>query len=362
MVNYVVGVDCAKNDGNFNKVISDCSKYESPTLMLMNLGCKAISEIKAMLSKIPNNVQWLAMTGLDKKTSQELAQILSSIPTSISSLNLTESNFGNQSVSYLKEVLAAIPLNISMLCLGENGLGSGKNSSELIEIFTAIPSHVKKVNLRNNNLDNINNDNLIRILAAIPYHVTSLDLSGNFSNKKGEDLAKIFGAIPSHVKTLRLGTDFYQKTNKELVKVFSAIPSHIKVDSDNPEILKKYNINFILDSYIEKRKEVKDFSGKTKEYFYGGFFSNFQKSFNEKNEAIKALKSALNGNSVDLSSHLSTLRNGNLGRELRTFIKRGMGTALVGKEVNTVTEFVMALSEKNTALLQSKITSEFKLN
>ncbi len=89
-------------------------------------------------------------------------------------------------------------------------------------------------------------------------------------------------------------------------------------------------------------------SGATKEYFHGSFFSVFQKSFTQKRDAVNVLKSALNGDNVDLSEHLSTLRNGKLGKELRAFVKSGMSNALVGKEVATVSDFVQALQDKNS--------------
>lgn len=89
-----------------------------------------------------------------------------------------------------------------------------------------------------------------------------------------------------------------------------------------------------------------DSSGTTKEYFHGSFFSNFQKSYTQKREAVSALKNALKGEDVDLSEHLSTLRNGTLGKELREFIKSGMGNTIVGKKVNTVRDFVQALQDK----------------
>lgn len=107
-------------------------------------------------------------------------------------------------------------------------------------------------------------------------------------------------------------------------------------------------INYLLESYFEERVAVTDSSGRTKEYFYGSFFSVFQKSFTQKREAVQALKSALQGKNVDLTDHLSTLRNGNLGKELRAFVKSGMGNTLVGKEVTTVSDFVQALQEKNS--------------
>ena len=91
---------------------------------------------------------------------------------------------------------------------------------------------------------------------------------------------------------------------------------------------------------------MKDSSKKTKEYFHGSFFSAFQKSFTQKSSAVNALKLALDGNSVDLNEHLPTLRNGNLGKALRAFVKSGKGTDLVGKNVTTVSDFVQALQEK----------------
>lgn len=128
-------------------------------------------------------------------------------------------------------------------------------------------------------------------------------------------------------------------------KVISAIAQGYAL-AGNHEKRKKYDINYLLDSYLQERTAVKDSSGVTKEYFHGSFFSAFQKSFTQKSNAVQALKSALQGNNVDLSEHLSTLKNGNLGKELRAFVKSGMANALVEKEVTTVSDFVQALQEK----------------
>jgi hypothetical protein len=116
----------------------------------------------------------------------------------------------------------------------------------------------------------------------------------------------------------------------------------------NHEKEKKYDINCLLDSYLKERTAVVDSSGRTKEYFHGSFFAVFQKSFTQKRDAVTALKSALSGDNVDLSEHLSTLRNGSLGKELRAFVKSGMANALAGKEVTTVSDFVRALQDKNS--------------
>ncbi|MFC3908566.1 hypothetical protein ACFORL_05690 [Legionella dresdenensis] len=112
----------------------------------------------------------------------------------------------------------------------------------------------------------------------------------------------------------------------------------------------KYNLIDTLDKYLKKRSTVVDSSGKTKEYFYGSFFSVFQKSFKQKSDAVKALQLALEGYKVDLNPHLSTLRNGHLGKVLREFIQTGIG---VGKEVTTVSGFIQALQEENFKAVQS---------
>ncbi|MGC1181419.1 hypothetical protein, partial [Legionella sp.] len=119
----------------------------------------------------------------------------------------------------------------------------------------------------------------------------------------------------------------------------------------NHEKRKKYDINYLVDNYIKERTAVRDSSGVTKEYFHGSFFSHFQKSFTQKRNAVNALKSALNGKNIDLNEHLSTLRNGNLGKVLRAFIQSGMGDTLVGK-ATTVSDFVKALQDKNAHGIQ----------
>jgi len=117
--------------------------------------------------------------------------------------------------------------------------------------------------------------------------------------------------------------------------------------ADNHEKASEYNLRYLLDKYINRREQVTE-QGITKDYFYSGLFSGFQNSFSytQKLEAVNELVSALNGDSVDLVYHLPTLINGRLGKELRQFVKGGHGNHLVGKEVNTVSEFVKTLQDR----------------
>ncbi|MBA2710411.1 MAG: GTP-binding protein [Tatlockia sp.] len=99
----------------------------------------------------------------------------------------------------------------------------------------------------------------------------------------------------------------------------------------------------IISSYLKNRSEKVDENGKIKIYLHSYIPQFFQKSFMEKRNAVNTLTKALNGDKVDLASHLSTLRNGDLGNQLRKFIKDGHANSIVGFKVKTVREFVAAL-------------------
>jgi len=107
----------------------------------------------------------------------------------------------------------------------------------------------------------------------------------------------------------------------------------------------EYRLRGLLDSYLKQRRGDVLETGETKLYLHCCLFFMFQKSYTEKKEAVSALVSALNGENVDLASHLPTLTNGRLGQELRQFVNDGHGNHLIGKEVNTVRAFVNALQD-----------------
>jgi hypothetical protein len=122
--------------------------------------------------------------------------------------------------------------------------------------------------------------------------------------------------------------------------------------------VKEYDLNALLDAYLSERTAL--ISNKKTKNYKTIPLPFFQHSFQEKKEAVTALKRALNNEHVDdLMSHLSTLRNGNLGKSLRKFIKKGMADCLVGDKVRTVTDFVIALDYKikdQDTILPSKKT------
>ncbi len=113
----------------------------------------------------------------------------------------------------------------------------------------------------------------------------------------------------------------------------------------NHQIQRNY-LSSILTQYLDERSKKVDEKGRTKAYLHTFIPEFFQKSYQEKEAAVSTLTSALNGESVDLAAHLSTLRNGNLGNQLRKFIKDGHADVLVDSKVRTVREFVAALDAK----------------
>ncbi|MGC1182040.1 hypothetical protein [Legionella sp.] len=309
-------------------------------------------------------------------TGNEVLQVFAAIPDDVTSLDLSMNDLGFKTGTELRQVFTAIPANVTSLDLSKNRLGC-KTGVELAQALAAIPDSVISLDLRDNDLNFITDAELAQALAAIPDSVTSLDLSMNFLRfKTADELVQVFADIPPRKTSLNLIIkDLGKKTRDELVQILAVMPVGMtlnnlssndfdnntaaeltqaldkipdeQINSVDSTIQKKYDINLILDNYLAGRRAVTNSSGATKEYFHGSFFSIFQKSFTQKRDAVANLKLALDGVDVDLSKHLSTLRNGKLGKELRSFIQSGMGDDLVGKEVNTVSDFVQALQDKN---------------
>ena len=132
-----------------------------------------------------------------------------------------------------------------------------------------------------------------------------------------------------------------------------------KIPVKNQKISK---LNTILKDYLEDRRNNRQkpqgIPIKTEQYLnwkiplVGHFF---QKSFKEKEAAVLALQSALDilegkgketNDTVNLHDHLSILRNGELGNQIRTFIRNKHAEGIVDEKVETVTQFITALQER----------------
>ncbi|NBX85377.1 MAG: hypothetical protein EBQ95_07210 [Gammaproteobacteria bacterium] len=99
----------------------------------------------------------------------------------------------------LSEAFAAIPKGVTSLDLSENNFGL-KNSAEIAKVFAAIPKGVTSLNLNWNNFGLKNSAEIAEAFAAIPEGVTSLDLSGNISG----NIINIFKVLPKQVTSIGL--------------------------------------------------------------------------------------------------------------------------------------------------------------
>ncbi|CDZ78495.1 hypothetical protein BN59_02805 [Legionella massiliensis] len=87
-----------------------------------------------------------------------------------------------------------------------------------------------------------------------------------------------------------------------------------------------------------------------KEHTQGFFIWSAKKDMGW-NEAIEALRGALNNNSVDLLSHIAIFRQGILGDDIRAFVRQGLANYLLdGQKVSTVSAFITALDKQVNSL------------
>lgn len=392
----------AMNTNHLCAVISNLQYVASLDLSTNNLGSKTDAELISLFESIPETVTTLNLSqnNLMSKTDEELIHIFKKLPVTVTTVHFSEDedrltrlkndamsilenaddaltnleqsfnqdpnantldwsqkNIGDMDPESLCLVIHKIPSHVTTLNWSQNNL----NTRNLFNLLKEIPSTVTSLNLSQNNLGHMSLDTLI---THLPKTVTTLNLSqNNITNSSG--LAQLFENIPPNITTLDLSQnklDFKQE--KLLIDAFRKLPptvSTLNFGPDESQLTQLFTrvqnertgldkINQLLDKYLTQRKEIKDSSGKTKEYFYGSFFACFQKSYTQKKEAVEALKDVLNGGKRDIAPYLSVLRNGTLGDSLRAFIKSGQANILIGKNVNTVTEFVEALQENKDQL------------
>ncbi|WP_419420357.1 hypothetical protein ACNVED_03390 [Legionella sp. D16C41] len=156
----------------------------------------------------------------------------------------------------------------------------------------------------------------------------------------------IRGYFNQHVN---LGNPKYKETINLIKNVLITHNQNIQElkDSKKPS---SPSILTVLDNYLDRRSKVVHTDTKQTKEHYGYFFNSFKKTYSQKKDAVTALKKALNREpGVDLLSHLAVLRNGDLGENLRAFVKAGHADNIVGKQVNTVSDFIKELSKLSPA-------------
>jgi hypothetical protein len=306
----------------------------------------------------------LSQNGLGQLSTSQARDFFQHLPETIKSLHLKLDNLG-QKKAHLAPFLKTLPAHLSAVDLSANGLGA-MNADHFIEALKALPQGVKLLDLRGHYPLGFSARDLIKIIKNIPVHITALDISGDhlLQTYSAADISNIIQAIPEHIKSIELkGNGLGGKPTQLLIDIFSQFPDtlrsvnlsgnsfHTKSTEDLNSIhnaFPKYvHLNAILDSYLEKRENIRDYNGQTKQYFCFNFFSCVHKSFSftEKKNAILALKSVINGEHVDLTDHLPALKNGTLGKALQRFIQSTHAEEIVYYRPTTmsITAFVAAL-------------------
>jgi hypothetical protein len=179
----------------------------------------------------------------------------------------------------------------------------------------------------------------------------SAHIMDNFLELVGKEIPEIDNNLVVHAIKgyIEVGAHNNVKTLCQQLKLKPEIIAEAYIECGNTGRAKEYSIQTLLNSYYEERSAVRDEKTKEIKQYKGLPIPFFQKSFKEKEEAITALVKVLNGEApanFDLRQHLSTLRDGNLGKALRKFVKEGMADHFVGEEVRTVTAFITALEKK----------------
>ncbi len=140
-----------------------------------------------------------------------------------------------------------------------------------------------------------------------------------------------------------LSGEIEKKTHETLTNL-SGNKDSAKKESKNALVIE--NLITAITSYKKQRNEL------TAEYYHQWLPHFFQKSRTSKLdstemllEALTALKEGKSASNIDLQKYQDVIRNGELGRTLRTPIKEGKLDALFGKKITTVSEFIKELED-----------------
>ncbi|STX81334.1 leucine-rich repeat-containing protein (substrate of the Dot/Icm secretion system) [Legionella busanensis] len=146
----------------------------------------------------------LSQSILNNKTSSELKEILSSIPSNINALDLSWNFFYLRSSKELKKAFKTIPINITSLTLSWNNFAT-QTGIEVADILSALPKHINTLFI-SGACNKVGND-LLLVLTAIPPSIKSLRLEklekDDLHKVSEENLAPLKGSLP-HIQTIQL--------------------------------------------------------------------------------------------------------------------------------------------------------------
>lgn len=204
------------------------------------LGDRSSDYLTNFFSSIPRSVTTLDLSTnfllTSAISSNDMAEAFMLLPNRLTTINLG-SNCGacRQAADYLIKIITAIPTSVTTLDLS-NTIAFYRPKSELIKVFSAIPVNVTTLNLRANSLHKLayhsSGDTLAKVFMAMPRNVTTLDLSCNAPDDNADDyLAKVFAAIPEHINTIILSKkqDIEKLSEKNIISLGKALPHVIKI-------------------------------------------------------------------------------------------------------------------------------------
>ena len=321
----------------FGALPADINALDLSNNILQEKSKKVFSLLPRRLISLNFTSNYIGSTSPSELTND----LFAGLPETLSSLNLKKNQLDNLGTQKIATILRSILPSVTSLDLSMNSL-CRDSVVNLVEVLRNIPATVSSLNLSDDlyPLGRGSVDNIIAVIRAIPSTITTLDLTEHrLAQQSKEDLISIFSALPATLRSLDLSFNgLHVKSNAELDEIYAALPKEIQVKKD-------YNLNEILNSYLNKRASARDSAGQTIEYFYFGFFNFFQTSFSftQKREAIEALQLALTGQYADLTPHIPTLENGTLGQALRQFIASGKTDSITNQPTRNIKTFIEAL-------------------
>jgi Ran GTPase-activating protein (RanGAP) involved in mRNA processing and transport len=191
----------------------------------LNLSANELSTFRLRPHELGN--RHLTPDGWIKMNAEYLARVFQSIPKTVTTIDLSDNDFGKMAIDYLIGITGSISTSVTTLNLSSNDLG--KDSYErLSSLFKAMPKGLHSLNLSGNDLSRLS-QKLSLALRDLPQGLTSLDLSLNhLDHLKPDDVASAFHAIHEGVNQLVLSMNFRQMRG-EFFSKFPKILSSLSV-------------------------------------------------------------------------------------------------------------------------------------
>ncbi|WP_367606798.1 hypothetical protein [Legionella sp. W05-934-2] len=176
--------------------------------------------------KLQVNDGVFAIHNLDWVESGELLELFKQIPPKTNLVVIFECRFNTVAISEIESALALIPPSVESLLIRNCVF------CHLVPLIRSIPSTVKSLHLSNSHYGELPVSFLVEMLGAIPRTITLLNLMNISLGRKRyriDDLIRIFQAIPSSIQSLYLdGIDFNTRAPEEKIALIKSIPSTIK--------------------------------------------------------------------------------------------------------------------------------------